>query len=61
MFISSLLDIARTVEDSAIVNPADLVGLHNGTVLIPTYDWMSYLDTFFQEDFASEELSSLLI
>ena len=48
-FISSLFDIARVVVDSAIVNTAELVGLHNGTVLIPTYDWMSYLDTFFKK------------
>ncbi|CAH3013857.1 unnamed protein product [Porites evermanni] len=48
-FISSLFDIAREVEDSATVNTAELAGLHNGTVLIPTYDWMSYLDTFFKK------------
>ena len=48
-FISSLFDIARAVEDSATVNTAELAGLHNGTVLIPTYDWMSYLDTFFKK------------
>ena len=47
-FISSLFDIARAVEDSATVNTAELVGLHNGRVLIPAYDWMSYLDTFFK-------------
>ena len=34
--ISSLFDIARTVEDSAAVNVAKLVGLQNGTVLIAT-------------------------
>ena len=28
---------------------AELVGFHNSTVLIPTYDWMSYLDTFFNK------------
>ena len=48
-FISSLFDTARAVEDSGIVNTAELVGLHNGTVLIPTYDWVSYLDTFFEK------------
>ena len=46
-FISSLFDIARAIEDSATVNTAELVGLHNGNVLIPTYDWMSYFETFF--------------
>ena len=48
-FISSLFDVARAVEDSASVNVAEFVGLHNGTVLIPTYDWMSYLQTFFRK------------
>ena len=41
-FISSLFDIARSVEESATVNVAELVGLHNGTVLIPTYDWVTF-------------------
>ena len=48
-FISSLFDIARAIEDSATVNTAELAGLHNGTVLIPTYDWMSYFETFFKK------------
>ena len=46
-FISSLFDIARTVEDSATVNVAELVGLHNGSVLIATYDWVAYLGQYF--------------
>ena len=37
------------MEDSASVNVAEFVGLHSGTVLIPTYDWMSYLQTFFRK------------
>ena len=37
-FTSSLFDIARAVEESASVNTSELVGLHNGTVLVPTYD-----------------------
>ena len=48
-FISSLFDIARSVEESASVNVAELVGLHNGTVLIPTYDWFTYLGNFFKK------------
>lgn len=48
-FISSLFDIARTVEDSAEVNVAELVGLHNGTVLITTYDWVTYLGQYFKK------------
>ena len=48
-FISSLFDIARSVEDSASLNVAELVGLHNDTVLIPTFDWLSYLGKFFKK------------
>ena len=47
--ISSLFDIARTVEDSAAVNVAKLVGLQNGTVLIATYDWVAYLGQYFKK------------
>ena len=31
------------------MNTVELLGFHNGTVLISTYDWMSYLDTFFKK------------
>ena len=48
-FISSLFDIGRTVEDSAAVNVTELVGLHNGTVLIATYDWVAYLGQYFKK------------
>lgn len=48
-FISSLFDIARTVEDSATVNVAELVGLHNGSVLIATYDRVAYVGQYFKK------------
>lgn len=48
-FTSSLFDIARTVEDSASVNVAELVGLHNGTVLVEMYDWTTYLGQYFKK------------
>ena len=48
-FISSLFDIARAVEESAVVNTAELVGLHNGTVRVPTYDWVTYLQQYFKK------------
>ena len=48
-YISSLFDIARAVEDSATVNTAEFVGLHNGRVLVTTYDWTSFLETFFKK------------
>ena len=44
-FISSLFDIGTCVEESASVNVAELVGLHDGTVLVSTYDWTNYLST----------------
>ena len=31
------------------MNTAELVGLDNGTVLIPAYDWMSYLGILFKK------------
>lgn len=48
-FVSSLFDIATAVKESATVNVAELVGLHNGTVLIPTYDWVTFLGHYFKE------------
>ena len=48
-YISSLFDIARAVEDSATVNTAEFVGLHNGRVLVTMYDWTSFLETFFKK------------
>ena len=42
-FISSLFDIGTCVEESASVNVAELEGLHDGTVLVSTYDWTNYL------------------
>ena len=48
-FISSLFDIARAVEESASVNVAEFVGLHNGTVRVPTFDWVTYLGQFFKK------------
>lgn len=48
-FISSLFDITRAVEESTTVNTAEFVGIHNRTVLIPTYDWTTYLGHFFKK------------
>ena len=42
------LDIVRVVEESAEVNHAQLVGAHDGTVIVPTYDWAGYFDPFFK-------------
>lgn len=48
-FISSLFDIGKAVKESATVNVAELVGLHDGTVLIPTYDWVTFLGQYFKK------------
>ena len=48
-FISSLFDIGKAVKESATVNVAELVGLHDGTVLIPTYDWVTFLGQHFKK------------
>ena len=48
-FISSLFDIARVVKESASVNVAEFVGLHNGTVHVPTFDWATYLGQFYKK------------
>ena len=46
---SSLFDIATAVEESACVNVAELIGLHNGTVLVSHYDWTTYLGQYFKK------------
>lgn len=48
-FTSSLFDIARAVEESAVVNAAELVGLHSGDVRVPAYDWVTYLEQYFKK------------
>ena len=47
-YISSLFDIARVVEESASVNVAEFVGLHNRTVRVPTFDWATYPGQFYK-------------
>ena len=48
-FISSLFDIARAVEESASVSVAEFVGVHNGTVRVPTFDSATYLGQFYKK------------
>lgn len=42
IFILSLFDIVRVVEEFVIVNIVEFVGLYNGIVFILIYDWMIY-------------------
>ena len=47
-YISSLYEFANMVDSSPSgINKAQLVGTHNGTVLVPVYDWASFLEQFF--------------
>lgn len=50
-YTSSLFDIARAVQASTVsgVNIAQLCGLHDGTVLVPSYDWATRLSTYFRK------------
>ena len=43
--IGCLDDIAQAVEESAVVNHAQLVGSQDGSVLVPTYDWAQFFDS----------------
>ena len=50
-FISSLFDILEANDKSTLsgVNCGKLVGLHDGTVLVKTYDWASFLAPYFKK------------
>ena len=50
-FVSSLYDLATVVDKSIVsgVNVAQLSGLHDGRVIVPTYDWASFLSQYFKK------------
>ena len=50
-FISSLFDLASAVDESTVsgVNVSQLCGLHDGTVLVPVYDWVNFLNKYFKK------------
>ena len=49
-YVSSLYEFARLVETSSSgVNKAQLVGTHNGNVIVPVYDWISFLGQYFKK------------
>jgi len=50
-FVSSLFDILEANDKSTLsgLNCGKLVGLHDGTVLVKTYDWASYLAPYFKK------------
>lgn len=47
--VGCLADIAKVVNDSAVVNHAELVGTEDGTALVPQYDWAEYFTPFFKK------------
>ena len=47
--IGCLDDIAQAVQESAVVNHAQLVGRQDGTVLVPTYNWAEFFDSPFRQ------------
>ena len=46
--MSSLQDLVDIVNTSADVNVAQLVGTQDGEVVVPTYDWVSFLGQHFR-------------
>ena len=50
-YVSSLYEFARLVETSSTtgVNKAQLVGTHDGRVIVPVCDWTSFLGQYFKK------------
>ena len=50
-YVSLLYEFARLVETSSTtgMNKAQLVGTHDGRVVVPVYDWSSFLGQFFKK------------
>ena len=50
-YISSLYEFARLVENSSNsgLNKAQLVGTHDGRIIVPVYDWASFLGQYFRK------------
>ena len=50
-YVSSLYEFAQLVETSSTagVNKAQLVGTHNGRVIVPVYDWSTFLGQYFKK------------
>ena len=49
-YVLSLYEFARLVETSSTagINKAQLVGTHNGRVIVPVYDWSTFLGQYFK-------------
>lgn len=48
-YVSSLYELAQMVESSSTVgvNKAQLVGTHDGKVIVPVYNWSAFLEQYF--------------
>ena len=46
--VGCLADILRVTNASAVVNTAQLCGIEKGEVVVPTYDWKSFLQSRFK-------------
>ena len=47
--VNSLEDLVTVVDQSAVVNKAQLVGSQSGEVIVPSYDWAEYLGPHFHK------------
>ena len=69
--VDSLQDLVDVVESSASVNSAQLVGTQDGEMVVPIYDWQSFLLTKFRKlpgikkfhnfKFSSESIGEVII
>ena len=50
-YVSSLYEFASLVDTSSAVsvNKAQIVGTHDGRVIVPVYDWVSFLGRYFKK------------
>ena len=50
-YVSSLFDLMSAVDKSTVsgVNISKLCGLHDGTLLVPVYDWVTFLEPYFKK------------
>lgn len=50
-FISSLYEFASVIDRSTVsgVNVTQLCSLHDGSVIVPVYDWVSFLSAYFRK------------
>ena len=47
--VGGLLDLVQVVNTSSVVNVAESIGSTEGEILVPTYDWQSFLGYFFNK------------